>query len=245
MLRSALYHLLLLMLATAGDSQETGLVQVTRRVLNSGFHRELVSVVSGRGPAPQVVLLRETLPAGLYSDPYELSGSEFARHSQAVFLSRVDVEAPASRAAPLQLLVFISAAAAGTGAAGGGPAWTANVSLPVHLRYHAPAQPGRPPRAHVLLGGPLVLLPCDSPGRPCDGAAPRDVTEGPCSATNQTVCLWRRATLVAQQQEEVSPQALSVPVGSLDHEPAVLALTLLTTLGCCLLLLHASSSTRP
>nr|XP_032834445.1 phosphatidylinositol-glycan biosynthesis class X protein isoform X4 [Petromyzon marinus] len=199
MLRSALYHLLL-MLATAGDSQETGLVQVTRRVLNSGFHRELVSVVSGRGPAPQVVLLRETLPAGLYSDPYELSGSEFARHSQAVFLSRVDVEAPASRAAPLQLLVFISAAAVAV-ASGGGPAWTANVSLPVHLRYHAPAQPGRPPRAHVLLGGPLVLLPCDSPGRPCDGAAPRDVTEGPCSATNQTVCLWRRATLVAQQQQ--------------------------------------------
>ncbi|XP_061437870.1 phosphatidylinositol-glycan biosynthesis class X protein isoform X2 [Lethenteron reissneri] len=235
----AVLLLLVVVTATAGDSEETGLVQVTRRVLKSGFHRELVSVVSGRGPAPQLVLLRETLPAGLYADPYELSGSEFASRFQADFLSRVDVEAPASRSAPLRLLLFIAAGDDGDDDAGttGAPTWTATVSLPVHLRYHAPAQLRRPPRAHVLIDGPLVLLPCDSPGRPCEGASPRDVTEASCSATNRTVCRWRRAAIVTQEEGGGSPLALSVPVGSLDHEPAVLALTLITALGCCLLLL--------
>ncbi|XP_069474184.1 phosphatidylinositol-glycan biosynthesis class X protein isoform X3 [Ambystoma mexicanum] len=204
-------------------------VTVTRKILNEGFHRHLVSQVTIAGfPGPVngcKVLFKEMLPNGLYLDPYQLASLQEHNLTEAVLPDIVDVEAPAYLSAVHTAFIF-------TKPEPGVCTECFRSDVPVHIRYHQPS--GESGEAFVALKRPQLLIHC-SMGINLGECWKLSEVEAPCAATDSTVCKWTniKYTLVP---EELS---LQVPVGIQQHSPVICTLTLVVTLSCTIMLLAA------
>ncbi|XP_039583855.1 phosphatidylinositol-glycan biosynthesis class X protein [Passer montanus] len=200
---------------------------VTQELLKEGFHRELlVKVELGEDAAGCAVAAQVQLPPGIYVDPYELAALQQHNLTKAVlFPGAIDVEAPEYSAKALVLLLFLEAEARCSRCLRG--------AVPVHARYHRPAQGTA--HASVPLQSPGLLLCCCHGQLSAECWEPAEV-DAPCSSDTTSPCQWHTTKHRPAYEESM----LRVPVGLREHSSLVCALTLLTTGLCSGLILAAA-----
>ncbi|NXO88052.1 PIGX protein, partial [Sitta europaea] len=200
---------------------------VTQELLKEGFHRDLlVKVELGEDAGGCAVAAQMRLPPGIYVDPYELATLQQQNLTKAVlFPDAIDVEAPEYLARDLLLLLFLARDARCSRCF--------HASVPVHVRYHRPADGTG--GALLVLESPEVLLCCCHGHQSAECWEPAEV-DAPCSSDNTSPCQWLRTKHRPAYEESM----LRVPVGLREHSSLVCALTLLTTGLCSGLILAAA-----
>ncbi|NXY86042.1 PIGX protein, partial [Alcedo cyanopectus] len=202
---------------------------VTQELLKEGFHRDLLVKVKlgvvGEDAGECAVAVRTRLPTGIYVDPYELASLQQHNLTKALLIPDViDVEAPEYLATDFLLLLYLEP-----------DPWCSQcfrAALPVHGRYHRPAEESE--EVLVVLKSPEVLVCC------CDNYLltacwkPAEV-EAPCSGRNNCPCQWYSVMHKPAYKESI----LQVPVGLRQHSSLVCVVTLLTTVLCSSLILAA------
>ncbi|MEE6500800.1 hypothetical protein FKM82_003936 [Ascaphus truei] len=194
---------------------------VRREILNTGFHRELVTRLDVQGFAEQVnscsIVFKENVPSGLFLDPYQLSSLRKHNLTEVLLLESVDVEAPEYLSQEHAALVYAKP----------DPACTHCFisTVPVHARYHRPSAEIR--ETSFTLRNPQLLIHC-SKDFPPSGCPQLSVVEAPCASEAGTACQWLDVPYIPV------PKTLTaqVPVGITQHGPAVCFLTLVMTLIC-------------
>ncbi|KFQ16750.1 Phosphatidylinositol-glycan biosynthesis class X protein, partial [Merops nubicus] len=204
---------------------------VTQELLKEGLHRDLLVKVElgvvGEDAGGCAVAARTRLPRGIYVDPYELASLQQHNSTKAVLIPDVvDVEAPEYLATDLLVLLYLEP-----------DPWCSHCFrgvLPVHGRYHRPAEDRE--EALVVLKSPEVLVCCcDSQLSEC--WKPAEVA-APCSGKTKDSCQWYSVTHKPAQEELI----LQVPVGLRQHSALVCVVTLLATVLCSSLILGAVCS---
>ncbi|KAM9008516.1 phosphatidylinositol-glycan biosynthesis class X protein [Ara ararauna] len=202
---------------------------VTQELLKEGFHRDLLlkvdlGVVEEHAGGCRVVA-RTHLPPGIYVDPYELASLQQQNLTKAVLIPDVvDVEAPEYLATGLLVLLYLES-----------DPWCSHcfrAALPVHGRYHRPAEDSE--EALVILKSPEVLVCCCDNRLPAECWKPAEV-EAACSGKNAGPCQWYSIIHKSAHEESI----LQVPVGLTQHSSMVCAVTLLATVLCSSLILAA------
>jgi hypothetical protein len=135
--------------------------EMTRHARNKGLHRELVTTVQ----LPVVsddhddhdscgVMLIERLPKGMYIDTDEVANLARFGGPKLLHFDSMDVEKPAHVSNSHIILVYRNLSQDRHNKS----LWSADFSIPIHLRYHPPNYGGIPPI--VNLSSPLVLVSC-------------------------------------------------------------------------------------
>ncbi|XP_036378694.1 phosphatidylinositol-glycan biosynthesis class X protein [Megalops cyprinoides] len=202
-------------------------VAVSRDLLKRGFHRELKTTVQYGPLSPDGLqaLLVQTLPRGVFMDPYQLASLHQDTGLQVLLDSEVDLEAPAYLSQGFSAFVYAT--------------WDPEIpgrlqaAVPIHGRYRRPSGSGRgwerveiePPRMLLRREGCQQLLP----------TPPHVLVDAPCTFRNLSRCRWLEIQL-PQGQMDVS---LELPVGNQSLVVSVCAGTLLVTLLCCALITRA------
>ncbi|XP_075057699.1 GPI alpha-1,4-mannosyltransferase I, stabilizing subunit isoform X2 [Mixophyes fleayi] len=194
---------------------------VGREILKNGFHRDLVTRVNVQGFTEQVnscrILLLETIPSGLFLDPYQLSSLQQHNLTEVVLLTSVDVEAPEYLSTGNIALVYAK------------PDQSCDhcfiSTVPVHARYHRPS--AQVHEVSLVLQNPQLLLHCGKESLP-KGCSNYPFAEAPCEPTDDAKCQWLDVPYTAVTENIV----LQVPVGIIQHGPAVCILTIVVTLLC-------------
>ncbi|KFP73918.1 Phosphatidylinositol-glycan biosynthesis class X protein, partial [Apaloderma vittatum] len=202
---------------------------VTQELLKEGFHRSLLVKVElgivGKDAGRCAVAARARLPPGIYVDPYELASLQQHNLTRAVLIPEaIDVEAPEYSAADLLVLLYMEP----------DPQCSHcfRAALPVHGRYHRPAEGSE--EALVVLKSPEILV-CYCDNRlSAECWKPAEV-EAPCSGKTNGPCQWYRITHKPAREELI----LQVPVGLTQHSSLVCVVTLLATVLCSSLILAA------
>ncbi|KAM6258655.1 phosphatidylinositol-glycan biosynthesis class X protein [Spheniscus humboldti] len=202
---------------------------VTQELLKEGFHRDLLVKVElgvvGEDARGCAVAARTRLPPGIYVDPYELASLQQHNLTKAVLIPDViDVEAPEYLATDLLVLLYMEP----------DPRCSRcfRAALPVHGRYHRPAEESE--EALVVLKSPEVLVCCCDNHLSAECWKPAEV-EAPCSGKNVGPCQWYSVTHKPAYKELI----LQVPVGLRQHSSLVCVVTLLATVLCSSLILAA------
>ncbi|XP_074447818.1 GPI alpha-1,4-mannosyltransferase I, stabilizing subunit isoform X2 [Larus michahellis] len=183
---------------------------VMQELLKEGFHRDLLVRVElgavGEHAGGCTVAARTRLPPGIYVDPYELASLQQHNLTKAVLIPDViDVEAPEYLATNLLVLLYMEPDP--------GCSRCFRAALPVHGRYHRPAEENR------------LSAECWKPAE----------VEAPCSGKNVGPCQWYSITHKLAYEEST----LQVPVGLRQHSSLVCVVTLLATVLCSSLILAA------
>ncbi|XP_063196035.1 phosphatidylinositol-glycan biosynthesis class X protein [Chroicocephalus ridibundus] len=202
---------------------------VTQELLKEGFHRDLLVRVElgavGEHAGGCRVAARTRLPPGIYVDPYELASLQQHNLTKAVLIPDViDVEAPEYLATNLLVLLYMEPDP--------GCSRCFRAALPVHGRYHRPAEESE--EALVVLKSPEVLVCCCDNRLSAECWKPAEV-EAPCSGKNVGPCQWYSITRKLAYEESI----LQVPVGLRQHSSLVCVVTLLATVLCSSLILAA------
>ncbi|XP_073432676.1 phosphatidylinositol-glycan biosynthesis class X protein isoform X2 [Dendrobates tinctorius] len=237
MLKSAetLIFFILISSFYSGISSETFCPKLTvkREILKNGFHRDVVTRVQVSSSAEQMagcsILLRETLPSGLYLDPYQLSSRRQHNLTEVVLMSSVDLEAPEYLSAESQALVYMEPEQSGAGGF--------ISSVPMHARYHRPSAQGSD--VSIVLPGPQLLLRC-SKDFLVGGCLDYPVVEAPCEPSSAVTCQWMSVPYTEVTEKAV----LQVPVGRIQHGAAVCIITVAVTLFCTGLILTSVCNHR-
>ncbi|XP_075273837.1 GPI alpha-1,4-mannosyltransferase I, stabilizing subunit isoform X2 [Opisthocomus hoazin] len=202
---------------------------VTQELLKEGFHRDLlVKVELGVVEADAggcAVAARTRLPPGIYVDPYELASLQRHNLTKAVLIPDViDVEAPEYLATDLLVLLYLEP----------DPRCSRcfRAALPVHGRYHRPAEDRE--EALVVLKSPEVLVCCCDNRLSAECWKPVEV-EAPCLGKDNVPCQWYSVTHKPASEELI----LQIPVGLRQHSSLVCVVTLLVTVLCSSLILAA------
>ncbi|XP_072201010.1 phosphatidylinositol-glycan biosynthesis class X protein [Excalfactoria chinensis] len=202
---------------------------VSQELLKEGFHRELLvkAELGGTGQWTEgcTVAARTQLPTGVYVDPDELASLQQHNITKAVVIPDVvDVEAPEYSATALTVVLYLQPDP---------HCWHCfRAALPVHGRYHRPAEHSED--ALVALKSPEILVCCCDERLSPDCWQPAEV-EAPCSGNKGRLCQWYGATHRPESEELI----LQVPVGLTQHSVLVCVVTLLATVLCSSLILTA------
>lgn len=222
------------------------LLQRSQRKL--GFHRDLVTYlewdvsrfIDHADPKNCTFLLVEHFPSGLYIDQDQVRNGEEFGGPKVLSKEVIDVESLAHHSSSNVIYVFPK-----TVVNFSMKTISANISIPVHLRYHQAA-----------LGKEFVSVSLSSPtvfGR-CDGITGNDIAKlcgtelikAPCNAMMPSdSCDW--VTLKPTRKDQPlsnTPLVFHVPVGQIEHRWLIIAFTLLSTIaGCSLVLWNALTVT--
>ncbi|XP_068762632.1 phosphatidylinositol-glycan biosynthesis class X protein-like isoform X2 [Montipora capricornis] len=229
-------------LSSEEDHKHCRKVLLQRGQNKAGFHRDLLTYVewdinniaSNSEHKSCHLLLLEHLPNGIYVDPDQIrSGEEFGG-PQVFSRDAVNVESLAHHASSNRIFVLPKMVVRM------GTIITANVSLPVHLRYHQAAVNKK--FMSVSLSPPTVLGRCN--GYVIDDLSTNCGTEtikAPCyDKTSSDSCDW----LILKSAIESTPLVFYVPVGQIDHVWPVVAFTVLSTMaGCAVVVWNSFTST--
>ncbi|NWU92336.1 PIGX protein, partial [Upupa epops] len=203
---------------------------VSQELLKEGFHRDLLVKVelgvAGQDVGGCAVAARIHLPPGVFVDPYELASLQQHNVTQAVLIPDViDVEAPEYLATDILVLLYLEP----------DPECSHcfRAALPVHGRYHRPAEDVE--EAVVVLKSPEVLVCCCDNHLSAECWKPAQV-EVPCSGRTNSPCQWYSVRHKPVHEESI----LKIPVGLRQHSSFVCAVTLLITVLCCSLILTAA-----
>nr|DBA25854.1 TPA: hypothetical protein GDO54_010198 [Pyxicephalus adspersus] len=150
----SIFLISILSASTAGAEKSCPQLKVEREILKNGFHRDLVTRVHVQGFTEQVdscrILLNETIPSGLFMDPYQISSLQEHNHVEVIMPSFVDVEAPEYLSKEHTALVYMKPDEA---------CKHCYISIvPVHARYHRPS--AEAPEVSILVGSPQLLIRC-------------------------------------------------------------------------------------
>ncbi|XP_075194821.1 GPI alpha-1,4-mannosyltransferase I, stabilizing subunit isoform X1 [Anomaloglossus baeobatrachus] len=194
---------------------------VRREILKNGFHRDLVTTVEVHSSAEQMnscsILLQETVPSGLFLDPYQLSSLRQHNLTEVVLMSLVDLEAPEYLSIESNALVYLRPDPSCAGCF--------ISSVPIHARYHRPS--AQVSDVSIVLQKPQLLVHC-SKGFPFSSCLDYPLVEAPCAPSGEMKCKWMDIpyTEVKEKLE------LQVPVGRIQHGAAVCIITVAVTLFC-------------
>lgn len=214
-------------------------VTVDRTAHNFGFHRNVVTklewLTNQRGlfaenEASCKFMLKEYLPRGIFVDLDQIKATEEFTRPMVFSKVRIDVEAPAHKARGHEIFVF---AQADVNYREDREILTANVELPVHLRYQEPKMENT--STSVFLNQPKVFVQCTKDGMVLLEAGCRHLlVEAPCSpGDHTTLCQWLPLHNIPQtgvDRKELDLE-FSVPVGRREHEIIVILGTIFCTMG--------------
>ncbi|NXH17739.1 PIGX protein, partial [Bucco capensis] len=202
---------------------------VTQELLKEGFHRDLLVKVElpvvGEDAGGYTMAARTHLPPGIYVDPYELASLQQHNLSKVVLIPDViDLEAPEYLATDVLVLLYMES----------DPRCSRcfRATLPVHGRYHRPAEDSK--EALVVLKSPEVLVCCCDNCLSAECWKPAEV-EAPCSGKTNRPCQWYSVPHKPVYEESV----LQIPVGLRQHSSLVCVVTFLATVLCSGLILTA------
>ncbi|XP_073481718.1 phosphatidylinositol-glycan biosynthesis class X protein [Aquarana catesbeiana] len=213
--------------ASTGAEYSCPQLKVEREILKEGFHRDLVTRVSIQDFVEQVdscrILLNETMPSGLFMDPFQISSLQQHHLVEAIVPTSIDVEAPEYLSKEHTALVYMK------------PDETCKdcyiSTVPVHARYHRPSAEVYEMSIHIR--SPQLLMRCskDFPPRDC---TKHPLIEAPCGSSTEKECEWMDLpyTLVKDNT------TVKVPVGIEQHGPVVCIVTIAVTLICTGMLLR-------
>lgn len=197
------------------------LFHLEKKVLNSGFHRELtIRFYTDEGADVEscVVLVKQKIPANAYVDPYQIKEIKRSGGPDILVPMDVDVEKPAESSTAMDAFIYVTEAGKHVGRQ-----IEYFTSFPIHVRYHAPGDGF----ASFTVPTTDVLLRCNM--HTVWGGY---MVEAPCNSANTSRCQWVKASV-----EELDPVTITVPVGMKYHEQMVTVITLLVTSAGCLYLL--------
>ncbi|XP_039540307.1 phosphatidylinositol-glycan biosynthesis class X protein isoform X2 [Pimephales promelas] len=196
-------------------------LSMSMKITKAGFHRDLLYTVEwGEVDHDVKALLVQKLPSGVYMDEYQL---ETLRHDTGLEVrldSKVDLEAPEYLSTGFTALVFLSGKHEAT--------------VPVHGRYHRPADSGVE-RVTVELESPRLLVRSDKCETPRAVSPHHEATEAPCDVSNHSVCSW----LEIRRLQDTGSVSLEIPVGDSSMMLSVCVGTLLTAALSCVFLLRS------
>ncbi|XP_053565778.1 phosphatidylinositol-glycan biosynthesis class X protein [Bombina bombina] len=200
---------------------------VKREILNKGFHRNLITRLEIHDLAEDNdcrIIFQESIPSGLFVDPYQLSSLQQHNLTEVLLLKAVDLEAPEYLSTGFTALVYANA----------DPACKHCFisTIPVHARYHRPSSKNY--ESSSILISPRLLVHCSKEVF-SKGCSPNSVTEAPCGSKGGSSCHWLDINYTAVPKTV----ALHTPVGITQHGPAVCSITLITTLYCTGMILQA------
>lgn len=211
--------------------------QVERRLLNEGFHRELETTVFLSSPESLEsceVLLKETLPPGSYVDPHQLAFLQ-ALHGPDFYVPQmINVESPEHQSPRVVAYFFTHVQELSDGR------WLANITFPIHLRYHRAWSGHNYPslEAAVHIPHPEVLVQCEADVS--DACSPLLHLE-PCPPAGPQLCQWLPVHTFSTSEGVVA----TVPVGNTDLLDTVLLTTTCLTAAATLLILAALAKKTP
>lgn len=201
-------------------------VSVMRRIINPGFHKQLLSEVelmltTTLLPDRCTLLVEETIPRGAFVDPDEMRDLRHRTGLRSFIPSKVDIEKPEFESEAFRVYIFRNLEVREN-------LRVTDVQLPVHLRYHRPAPPlpdGSPPTATVKIPNPRLLLSC--PGEELASNCSSRAVTAFCDDSALHRCEW----LNIPYKINVASVEVSVPVGNTDHTSLVVGVTTLVTCG--------------
>ncbi|XP_059141579.1 phosphatidylinositol-glycan biosynthesis class X protein-like [Physella acuta] len=202
-------------------------------LLGHGFHRELITTItipddirtlhSNKGCS---ILLLQSLPPGVYADPFQLSSLVQFGGPKVLFNNDVNIEAPEYLSKTVELYIFLQVSDYKFYQSSKNT--VINISLPIHARYH------KPTAMKEVTHSPITLL---HPGlySNCSQLDPNHAISAPCSFLNNAVCQWTQLHYLSS----TAPLHMTVPVGQEKDKPLVIVITLLVTFIACSFLLRA------
>ncbi|XP_044289005.1 phosphatidylinositol-glycan biosynthesis class X protein [Varanus komodoensis] len=203
--------------------------EIMQHLLKDGFHRELLIRVN-LGTADEaigscMVAIKVHLPKGLYVDPYELTSLQKHNATEVLMLvDNIDLEVPEYLATELSILIYMRPESECISCF--------RASLPLHSRYHRPAESDE--SISVVLKSPEILLLCPKYFTPVECLKETKI-EAPCSLTNRHTCHWDSVEFKAVNKK----LKLQIPVGLKHHLSLVCMVTLVSTILCSSFILSA------
>ncbi|XP_076063749.1 phosphatidylinositol glycan anchor biosynthesis class X [Oratosquilla oratoria] len=210
-------------------------VQVERRLLGKGFHRDLETTVYVSSPEDLSgckILLKDILPSGAYADTNQLKFLKALGGPSFHIPQTVNVETPEHLSSKTFVYLFAK------------PQPTlqdhllVNLTIPVHFRYHR-ARNGNiyPLTVSITVPHPSVLLMCEEF---VEGCLPLLLLE-PCPPDGRDSCEW----LPLHSFSTTEAVAGQIPVGNTNLLDTVLLATTTVTGGAVLLILTAVRKKKP
>lgn len=199
---------------------------VMRIVTNSGFHRNVTTVVkittenSSLSQVPCRVVLTERLPAGVYVDQYEVARQKPFGGPEIYMSREMDIEQPEYLSPADTELVYLGRQSHS------GSLVQSVVTLPLHLRYHRPTT--RDGYVNVTLWSPAVSLACSAsvPGMEC--RPEREVSTAAAQIPNVTC----HSTFLKCHTTGPELLQLTLPIGQKDWSLCVSITTILVSIIC-------------
>lgn len=207
-------------------------MQVNHEILRQGYHRELYiggNNVYNETKSNKIVngqlLIVENFPSGMYIDPYELKSKNLLE--QISFNEVINIEEPAYRSPSLEVYVYV-------------PLIDEKIStfiLPVHLRYQRPKYCYSNSGSYyetIVLPSPKIYILQETTGYDCSSTA-----TFPCQRNSSDICHW----IPVKAQKDI-PFAINVPVGCIEHEVWIIAVTSIVIIATVVKVAHTVIFTR-
>ncbi|EHA97837.1 Phosphatidylinositol-glycan biosynthesis class X protein, partial [Heterocephalus glaber] len=193
-----------------------------QEVLKDGFHRDLLIKVKFGESTEDLqtcrLLIKQSIPTGLFVDPYELASFQEKNITEAVMVSEnFNIETPSYLSKESEVLIYARQDAR--------CADCFQAFLPVHYRYHRPHSEDA--ETLIVVGNPDLLMSCDQEFPVLSCWAQSEVA-APCALKSKNVCQWS----CLKYQPIHKNVTLHVPVGLSIHSSLVCSVTLLITILC-------------
>ena len=195
-------------------------VSVMRRIFQPGFHKELLTEVelmltTTLLPEQCTLMIEETMPRGAFIDPDQLREMRYRTGLRSLIPTTVDIEKPEFESESFRVFLFRPLTVEDN-------LRVTRVQVPVHLRYHRPANVSM---ATVRIPNPRLLLSCHDQEM-MEQCGDR-VVSSHCDQTGVSQCDW----LQLPYNINVASIEVGVPVGGVEHTSLVVAITTIVTSG--------------
>ncbi|CAL1528821.1 unnamed protein product [Lymnaea stagnalis] len=206
-------------------------LHMDRSLIGQGFHRDLNTYIvldkdlRGLYTSPECsLLLIETLPAGVYADPFQLSSMVPFGGPKIRLDGAVNIEAAEfmSKSHELYIFVNVNLYAVDTMT----EQTVINISFPIHARYHKPSSDPNVSHSTVTIFHPSLYSNCSK----SDAGS---FLSAPCDVSSNLLCRWEQLSYICS----AAPLELMIPVGMARDKPIVILVTLLVTATICSLLI--------
>jgi len=209
--------------------------QLLRAGLHQGFHREVESNVTvtfastSESPFTDCeVMLKEHIMTGLYVDLYQTYNNYEFGGPKVYSAEDIDLELPEFLSKNYTVYIYSGLTSQNMGTS---VSWQANLTVPIHVRYHKPSLEDL--YAKAVLPPPEVYLRCQLSDSWVDQLWASEVVAAPCSKDTSVDCEWVPLSCTGAQS-----LTFEVPVGQLRHYTLVVVVTMVVTLGATFFLMY-------
>merc|ERR1711990_410232 len=159
-------------------------VSIMRRILNPGYHKDLLSEVevmltTTLLPDRCTLLVEETIPRGAYVDPDQMRDLRYKAGLRAFIPTKVDIEKPEFESEAFRVFIFRPLRVQEN-------LRVTTIQVPVHMRYYKPSP--APAVASVKISNPRVLLSCQEEDIVSNCTDRRVISY--CDETGSAKCQW-------------------------------------------------------